>query len=149
MLDSTPIPTGKGRPPKFSDPASPAHLLHILETADCTLAEACRRCRWTPYQLRQVMLADPRIEFEFRLACARGPHKKRLSESWGRPEIVLEVAKEVHRLGQGESPRTWEQVLESIETRASGAAPDAGTLAAAMVEPVVIPDAREPAMEAF
>lgn len=139
----------KGRPPKYDNPSSPAHLLHILETADCTLAEACRRCRWTPYLLRQVMLADPRIEFEFRLACARGPYKKRLSESWGRPEIVLEVAKEAHRLEHGEPPRTWEQVLESIEARASGAAPDADTLAAAMLEPVTIPEASEPEMEAF
>ena len=150
MLESKPLPrAGRGRPPKFSEPVTAQHLIHLLQHAKCTFSEACRRARWTPHLVKQMAQAHPEIEFEVRLACARPPNRKRLSASWGRPEVVHEVAREIDRLDAGHERRTWPEVVASIEATADGRAPDSTTLAAAMAEPVPIRPARTAEEEFF
>lgn len=138
-----------GRPPKFDNPASSAHLLWLLETAECSFAQACLRARTTPYLVKQMMKARPEIEFEIRVACLRRPHKKRIGTTWGRPEIILEAAREAHQLDYGDPPRSWDEIQRSIARRAEGPGLEGMGFETAMRAPVVIPEARTVEEEAF
>lgn len=139
----------RGRPPKFDNPADPQHLAHALQYSRCGFAEACRKARTTPHLVKQMMRASAEVEFELRVACLRPPHKKRLGERWGRPEIVLEAALEAHRREHGERGRTWEEVQESIRRRAEGPGFDGQGFERALVETVTIPEAETAEDECF